>query len=192
MSKENGATELKCFIWVVTRQIQESGIIADLAYSLFLEVFSDLLIHYWLLWILAFTSLFIISLVHASGLLLSFSVAWEIARSWGEVECITVVDPGKEPSSLPLFLDQTEARRAEKKIETPPPHLRVWMTVPSSLIWRSKSAAVLKAQLLNFSQFEKRHLEPGDFPHWHCVRSHCLARSVILMNFRKYQQTKPN
>ena len=44
MSKENGATELKCFIWVVTRQIQESGIIADLAYSLFLAVFSDLFI----------------------------------------------------------------------------------------------------------------------------------------------------
>ena len=44
MSKENGATELKCFIRVVTRQIQESGIIADLAYSLFLEVFSDLFI----------------------------------------------------------------------------------------------------------------------------------------------------
>ena len=149
MSKENGATELKCFIWVVTRQIQESGIIADLAYSLFLEVFSDLLIHYWLLWILAFTSLFIISLVHASGLLLSFSIAWKIARSWGEVECITVVDPGKEPSSLPLFLDQTEARRAEKKIETPPPHLRVWMTVPSSLIWRSKSAAV-KGAIIKF------------------------------------------
>ena len=49
-----------------------------------------------------------------------------------------------------------------------------------------------KAQLLHFSQFEKRHLEPGDFPHWHCVRSPCLARSVILMNFSKYQQTKPN
>ena len=38
------------------------------------------------------------------------------------------------PPPLPLFLDQTEARRAEKKIETPPPYLRVWMTVPSSLI----------------------------------------------------------
>ena len=35
---------------------------------------------------------------------------------------------------VPLFLDQTEARRAEKKIETPPPYLRVWMTVPFSLI----------------------------------------------------------
>ena len=39
----------------------------------------------------------------------------------------------------PLFLDQTEARRAEKKIEgttpAPPtfPYLRVWMTAPPRL-----------------------------------------------------------
>ena len=29
--------------------------------------------------------------------------------------------PPPPPPSLPLFLDQTEARRAEKKIETPTP-----------------------------------------------------------------------
>ena len=52
----------------------------------------------------------------------------------------------------PLFLDQTEARRAEKKIwgTTPPPptfpYLRVWMTAPpclsqgldSALKWHSR------------------------------------------------------
>ena len=43
----------------------------------------------------------------------------------------------------PLFLDQTEARRAEKKFfeTSPPPHLRVWMTGPP-LIRRSGSATV--------------------------------------------------
>ena len=99
----------------------------------------------------------------------------------------------REGALLPSFIFRpNRGPKSRKKNWDPTPHLRVWMTVPSSLIWRSKSAAVLKAQLLNFSQFEKRHLEPGDFPHWHCVRSHCLARSVILMNFSKYQQTKPN
>ena len=43
-----------------------------------------------------------------------------------------VADPGVGPGGPPpLFLDQTEARRAEKKFfwETgPPPFLRVWMT----------------------------------------------------------------
>ena len=34
----------------------------------------------------------------------------------------------------PLFLDQTEARRAEKNFwETTPPYLRVWMTAPPPL-----------------------------------------------------------
>ena len=48
----------------------------------------------------------------------------------------------------PLFLDQTEAQRAEKKIfgDRPPslPYLRVWMTVPSAPpISRSRSGTVL-------------------------------------------------
>ena len=139
MSKENGATELKCFIWVVKRQNHCGSRLFIVPGPFFWPI------HYWLLWILVFISLFIISLVHASGLLLSFSIAWKIARSLGEVEYITVVDSGggtRPPPSLPLFLDQTEARRAEKKIETPPPYLRVWMTVPFPLIWRSRSAAV--------------------------------------------------
>ena len=40
------------------------------------------------------------------------------------------------PAPVPLFLDQTEARRANKnflKTAPPPPYLRVWMTVPSPL-----------------------------------------------------------
>ena len=42
---------------------------------------------------------------------------------------------GLHPPPSPLFLDQTEARRAEKKsFETTSPTLvRVWMTVPPSL-----------------------------------------------------------
>ena len=45
---------------------------------------------------------------------------------------------------FPLFLDQTEARKAEKKFFWDhPPYLRVWMTAPSPLplIWRSGSAS---------------------------------------------------
>ena len=35
------------------------------------------------------------------------------------------------PAPTPLFLDQNEARRADKKIlSPPPPYLRVWMTPP--------------------------------------------------------------
>ena len=36
------------------------------------------------------------------------------------------------PACSPLFLDQTEARRAEKSFfdTAPPPYLRVWMTGP--------------------------------------------------------------
>ena len=39
------------------------------------------------------------------------------------------------PAPSPLFLDQTEAQRAEKNfLETvPPPYIRVWMTPPPSL-----------------------------------------------------------
>ena len=41
-----------------------------------------------------------------------------------KIHCIPVADP--------LFLDQNEAQRAEKKIfEAAPPYLRVWMTCPS-------------------------------------------------------------
>ena len=60
----------------------------------------------------------------------------------------SVVDPGEGPGGpnppppLLLLLDQTEARRAEKKLgETrppPSPYLRVWMTTPH-LISRSGS-----------------------------------------------------
>ena len=49
---------------------------------------------------------------------------------------IAVADPGEGsgvPAPLPLFADQTEARRAEKRFfETtprPPPYLRFWMTM---------------------------------------------------------------
>ena len=46
----------------------------------------------------------------------------------------TVADPGEGPASPPpLFLDQTEAQKAEKKFLRPPPppcplYLRVWMS----------------------------------------------------------------
>ena len=56
------------------------------------------------------------------------------------VECLlTVADPGKGTGApgLPLFFDQTEARRAKKLfLETaplPPSYLRVWMTGPPHL-----------------------------------------------------------
>ena len=45
-----------------------------------------------------------------------------------------MADPGEGPEGpgLPLVLDQTEARRAEKIFleDRPPPYLRVWMTSP--------------------------------------------------------------
>ena len=49
---------------------------------------------------------------------------------------------------LPLFLDQNEARRTEKKLFwgcPPTPYLRVWMTPPPPppLIWRSESATAV-------------------------------------------------
>jgi len=56
-----------------------------------------------------------------------------------------VADPGEGPGgpASPLFLDQTEARRAEKMfLETahpPTPYHRVWMTGPPLLISRSGS-----------------------------------------------------
>ena len=58
-----------------------------------------------------------------------------------------MTDPGKPRSPPPpLFLDQTEARRAEKKNlrphpHPPPPYLRVWMTASPSLIGRSVSSS---------------------------------------------------
>ena len=48
-----------------------------------------------------------------------------------------VADLGESPrgpAPPALFLDQTEAQRAEKKFWRPPPHLRVWMTAPLPLI----------------------------------------------------------
>ena len=41
--------------------------------------------------------------------------------------------PQPPPSALPIFLDQTEARRAEKNFlgDRPPSYLRVWMTTPT-------------------------------------------------------------
>ena len=36
------------------------------------------------------------------------------------------------PAPTPLFLDQNEARRAEKKFESALPYLRVWMNPPLS------------------------------------------------------------
>ena len=45
----------------------------------------------------------------------------------------SVADPGEGPGgSAPLFLDQSEARRAEKAWggDRAPPYLRVWMTGP--------------------------------------------------------------
>ena len=58
---------------------------------------------------------------------------------------------GKAPGGPwpPLFLDQTEARRAEKIFffsDRVPPYLRVWMTAP--LIWRSDDVWYSKPQLL--------------------------------------------
>ena len=57
------------------------------------------------------------------------------------VECsLTLADPGKGPggAGLPLFFDQTEARRAKKLfLETaplPPSYLRVWMTGPPTYL----------------------------------------------------------
>ena len=52
---------------------------------------------------------------------------------------VTVADPGEGPGEpAPLFLDQTEARRPEKKnlLETaPPPLISGWMTgAPHPLI----------------------------------------------------------
>ena len=40
------------------------------------------------------------------------------------------------PAPTRLFLDQNEARRAEKKFESAPPYLRVWMNPPPYLkVW---------------------------------------------------------
>ena len=61
-------------------------------------------------------------------------------------EFYSVADPGERPGGpgLPLFLDQTKARRVEKNfLETCPPlYLRIWMIVPL-LISRSGSSIVI-------------------------------------------------
>ena len=53
---------------------------------------------------------------------------------------MAVADLGEVPGGLrpPLFLDQTEAQRAEKNLfgDPPPPYLRVWMTrPPPATVW---------------------------------------------------------
>ena len=55
-------------------------------------------------------------------------------------------DPGPHPL---LFLAQTEARRAEKKMfwDRAPPYLWVWMTPPPLFILRSASATALSEQI---------------------------------------------
>ena len=44
---------------------------------------------------------------------------------------------GGARGTAPLFVDQTEARRAEKKFlsDSPPPFLRVWMTASHPLLY---------------------------------------------------------
>ena len=51
-----------------------------------------------------------------------------------------VADPGEGPGGAPpLFLDQNETQRAEKKFfeagSPPPSYLRVWMTPPCLKVW---------------------------------------------------------
>ena len=63
---------------------------------------------------------------------------------------VTVADPGKGlggPPPPPLFLDQTEARWAEKNIleDAPPFYSRVWMTSPLPL---SGSAMVITSPFI--------------------------------------------
>ena len=57
---------------------------------------------------------------------------------------------GRGPGGLDplLFLDQTEAQRAEKIfLETPPPHQRFWMTAPPYLkVWMRHCQHSLSAQ----------------------------------------------
>ena len=70
-------------------------------------------------------------------------------------------DPGEGPwdPPPPLFLDQSEARRAEKNFLqiAPPPFLRVWMTTtpPPPLISRSGSGTVvnMKSYFVNWIHF---------------------------------------
>ena len=64
-----------------------------------------------------------------------FSKALEIRHCWySGTTHFAVADPGEGPTSLPLFLDQTEARRAEKNFlgDRPPPlisgHVTVFLT----------------------------------------------------------------
>lgn len=78
----------------------------------------------------------------------------------------TVADPG-EGSGPPLFLDKTEARRAQnlfwRPVQPPPPYLRVGMTRPA-LILRSRSSTAIiehydqklkKKDLYHFSTIPK-------------------------------------
>ena len=67
---------------------------------------------------------------------------FSFGRSRGDREIMykacAVADLGEGPGGpgLPLFLDQTETRRAEKNFFSrppPSPYLRVWMTAPPPL-----------------------------------------------------------
>ena len=75
----------------------------------------------------------------------------------------SVADLGEGPAPFPLFLEQTEAQRAEKKfLETGPlPYLRVWTTAPqpppspSSPQSQGLDPALVLAQTFQLSQFEQ-------------------------------------
>ena len=69
--------------------------------------------------------------------------------------CITVADLGEGPGwpgSSPFFLDQNEARKAEKIFlgDNPPPFLRVWMTDPLPLSQGLDPALNHKVSILPF------------------------------------------
>ena len=71
-----------------------------------------------------------------------------------------VVDPGEGPGGAglpPVFLNQTEARRADEffflRPALPPPYLRVWMTAPPSppylTVWIHHWKGTLELNFLN-------------------------------------------
>ena len=85
-----------------------------------------------------------------------------------------MAEPGEGPGGpgSPLFLDQTETRRAEKKFfwDAPTPaYLRVWMTGPP-FIWRSGSATEHKPESLKL-QIRKESPEQ---------KKYCLSLSIFI------------